>query len=113
MAGWGMDDMAAALPSTQEAAAIAKSTPEVRKNPQEAGWVAKQSYDYDTYNKSSKELLEAGATGSGSESRAWASNAVRYEWNDEYGDVVPRFEELEKQLFGLEFRPSKGIDFTK
>jgi ATP-dependent RNA helicase DDX3X len=113
MAGWGTDAMAAALPTTEEAAATFESAPEVRKNPQEAGWVAKQSYDYDTYNKSSKELMDAGATGSGLESRAWASNAVRYEWNDEYGDVVPRFEELEKQLFGLEFRPSKGIDFTK
>ena len=29
----------------------------------------------------------------------WAGAAARYEWQDEYGDVGPRNEELEKILF--------------
>ena len=37
--------------------------------------------------------------------------AAVYEWNDEYGDVGPRFEELEKQLFGAENHVRAGINF--
>jgi ATP-dependent RNA helicase DDX3X len=38
--------------------------------------------------------------------------AAIYEWNDEYGDVGPRFEELEKQLFGSENHVKTGINFS-
>lgn len=37
--------------------------------------------------------------------------AAVYEWNDEYGDVGPRFEELEKQLFGAKNHVRAGINF--
>lgn len=32
----------------------------------------------------------------------WAGNAARYEWRDEYGDIGPRNEELERQLFNVD-----------
>jgi ATP-dependent RNA helicase DDX3X len=66
MSGWGMPEVAAALP---EVAPAAESTDiqsselaETAKNPQEHGWVQKTGYDYNTYNKSTKELAEAAAT---------------------------------------------------
>jgi len=42
----------------------------------------------------------------------WASNAVKYEWNDEYGDVGPAHPVLEKQLFKDRFiaRAGKKLD---
>jgi ATP-dependent RNA helicase DDX3X len=38
----------------------------------------------------------------------WASNAAKYEWKQEYGDVAPRHKELEEQLFRNEFQPVVG-----
>ncbi|KAJ8070368.1 hypothetical protein OCU04_000746 [Sclerotinia nivalis] len=123
MSAWDTGDVAAALPDATE-------TPDVavveRKNPQEAGWVVAKKYDYETYNKSTKEQAEAreAAGADGAEAEAdpaadadddaepetlavgglrpgeWASSGAVYEWNEEYGDVGPRFPDLEDQLFG-------------
>jgi ATP-dependent RNA helicase DDX3X len=57
-------------------------------------WSAPVAFDYESFN-------EAGFT-------EWAGNAVRYEWKDEYGDVGPRNEELEKQLFQVDFISRAG-----
>jgi len=45
----------------------------------------------------------------------WASSAARYEWNDEFesGDIAPRDEKLERQLFGDENEGPMGINFNK
>lgn len=86
--------------------------PTEHKNPQAAGWVEKVNYDYELYNKSAKELKDESAA-SGVTVGDWASNAAKYEWNEEYGDVGPKFKELEEQLFGSEFRMKKGIQFEK
>lgn len=40
-----------------------------------------------------------------------ALQAAVYEWNDEFGDVGPRFEELENQLFGAENHVRAGVNF--
>lgn len=45
------------------------------------------------------------------ESAEWAGNAARYEWKDEYGDVGPANEELERQLFEVEYRSTAGARF--
>lgn len=119
---WNIGDMAEALPTTEDV--VAEDAPQgptyryvaantEKKNPQEIGWVPKQGYDYDTYNKSSKELYDEGLAPGGLGAQDWASNAAKYEWNDEYGDVGPRFPELEAQLFGSEHRMRTGIEFSK
>jgi ATP-dependent RNA helicase DDX3X len=41
----------------------------------------------------------------------WANKGALYEWKDEYGDVGPRFEALEKQLFHSEYHVRTGIKF--
>ncbi len=118
-------------------AAVAPSGPRVvhasGKTPQEYGWVSKSAFDYATYEKTSKELAEAlkaaaenesgqpvkleevgieGAVG-GLRAGDWANNAAVYTWDDDYGDVGPRFEALEKQLFGSEYHVRSGIQFDK
>jgi ATP-dependent RNA helicase DDX3X len=119
---WDIGDTAEALPATE--GSVNEDVPEgpkyryvpagiEKKNPLELGWVAKQSFDYETYNKSSKELYDEGLAPGGLGAGDWASNAAKYEWNDEYGDVGPAFPELEAQLFGGEHRMRTGIEFSK
>lgn len=132
--------MAAALPepapqniAPQEAAA-APEAPKV--NPQGAGWVPKVAYDYATYTKTNKELQQQHEAQAAQEGQSevpvednndenqddavgglregdWAGNAAVYEWNDEYGDVGPKFPALEKQLFGAGNHTRTGIKFEK
>lgn len=131
MSAFGTQDMAAALPTTNATG----------PNPQEHGWTKPTPIDYATYNKSSKELMDerianesAAAASAGIDSQAgngqapvdnstfgqdgvstgeWAGNAPVYEYQDEYGDVGPRFAALENELFGGDFRLRTGINFDK
>lgn len=50
-----------------------------------------------------------------SQAQTWDSNARTYEWNDEYGEVGPKFPELEIELFGEEATRHErtGLDFSK
>ncbi len=107
--------MAEALPTAEPylEAPVAVEAAVTKKNPQEAGWVPKQAYDYEIYNKSSKELFDEGLAPGGLGADDWASNATKYEWDEEYGDVGPAFPELERQLFGSEFHMRTGIEFSK
>jgi len=128
MSGWGMPEVAAALPEIANEAVVASEAPTPTeapaqgRNPQEHGWVAQNSYDYSAYMMTSKELAESRAAaaaedaglGLGVETGGdWASNAAVYEWNDEFGDVGPRHPELEKQLFGQDNHVKSGIKFEK
>jgi ATP-dependent RNA helicase DDX3X len=69
------------------------------QDPRVAGWTEPTPFSYDNYQN--KEFTD------------WAGMAARYEWNDEYGDVGPRNEELEKQLFNLEFMSRAGVRFDE
>ena len=117
MSGWGMPEVAEALPDVNVHGATAVATvPETAtaesKNPQEHG---ANAIDYSVYVKSNNpELAVAMGDGPlGVESGAWASNSAIYEWNDDFGDVGPEYPDLEKQLFGGEFRMRTGIEFKK
>jgi len=117
MAGW--EEMATALPevsssSNQAAVSQAPGAPNPA-DPQSFGWIEKSAYNYDVYNKSAKEIDESKATfeANGIEVGDWAGNAEVYKWDDEYGDVGPKFPALEIQLFGGSDRTVKGIDYAK
>lgn len=72
-------------------------------------------YDYPLYNAATREEREAAEKAINeryavekneledeqftADVPLWASNAVKYEWDDEYGEVGPAHPELEKQLF--------------
>jgi ATP-dependent RNA helicase DDX3X len=130
---WGMGpmgDVNTGVETPIEAPVSATATPVVTPagnfsgvTPQELGWVTKTEYDYQTYLKSSKELADSQITAvtAGNISDAvggirqgdWASNAAIYTWDDDYGDVGPKFPELERQLFGSEYHVKTGIAFDK
>ncbi|KAA8576125.1 hypothetical protein EYC84_006286 [Monilinia fructicola] len=132
MTSWNIDAMANALPNVA-GTSVATANAEHQMNPQDAGWVPTTKYDYDTYNMSAKQLSDArdAAGADGTEAAAdaddepetlavggvrpgdWASNGAIYEWNEEYGDVGPRFLALEEQLFGKQNNHVRqGIQFA-
>jgi ATP-dependent RNA helicase DDX3X len=110
MSDWGVDDIAQALPSV-EPAKDTTATPASIQNPQAAGWALPEAYNYAAYNRTAKELH--GEPTFREAAMDWASNSVRYEWSDEYGDVGPSVPDLERQLFGSEERVRTGIQFDK
>lgn len=74
-------------------------------------WIPRLAYNYETYTATrDPELPRGEAFGQ------WAASGARYEWKEEYGDVAPRDERLEKMLFGDDTtdEPSgAGLDFSK
>lgn len=74
----------------------------------EQGWNEPEQYDYEMFKG------EVRAT-EGDEKAAplpeWESNAIKYEWKEEYGDVGPENTELEKMLFFDEHHMRKGENF--
>ncbi|KKY27237.1 putative dead deah box rna helicase [Phaeomoniella chlamydospora] len=97
------NDMAAALDKAAAQAQPAARTEENEANAakaRERGWTAPQGYDYASYNaapvRGQEDLTE------------WGHKAAKYEWKDDFGDVGPAVEELEKQLFRSELRMRQG-----
>lgn len=79
-----------------------------------------QSHDYQG-DESSKakwaqpQAVDYTALSSQNYDQGWGCNARSYEWKDEYGDVGPKYPELELELFG---DPSTrhertGLDFSQ
>ena len=79
----------------------------------QAGWVEPVKYDYDTYNANQKELEAAQKESDPPSLPAWAANATKYEWSDEYGDVGPAHLALEEMLFGTEEHVTEGEERHK
>lgn len=98
--------------------------PNLPEDPRHSDWI-KQSghatriaYNYAQYNMTEAERRAAEgdgptlAPGDVLQDEGWASNAVVYEYSDEFGDVGPAHPELEKQLFGSDVHVTTGIDFS-
>ena len=79
----------------------------------QAGWVEPVKYDYTTYNANPKELEAAQKEPDPLSLPAWAANATKYEWSDEYGDVGPADPALEEMLFGTEEHVTEGEERHK
>lgn len=105
-AGSALTDMTSLLGktslTTNNAAAIGRV--------KEANWNPPEKFNYDAYNADSKEKREAAEAVQ--EAPAWAANAVKYEWSEDYGDVGPEYEELEHALFGDENQMKVGDAFS-
>jgi ATP-dependent RNA helicase DDX3X len=86
-----------------------KDVEEANKKARDHKWVDKTEYDYNRYNPKDKNAPPSDSV----DLPSWASNAVKYEWQDEWGDVGPRVAELEAELFDLEFLHRKGHNYNK
>ncbi|KAI5788587.1 P-loop containing nucleoside triphosphate hydrolase protein [Pyronema domesticum] len=74
-------------------------------------WIPRQAYDYQAYTAQKDADHPRGAPYG-----QWAASGARYEWKEEFGDVAPRDERLEKMLFGDDDNDEPhgaGLDFSK
>ncbi|KAL1973839.1 hypothetical protein VTN31DRAFT_5399 [Thermomyces dupontii] len=109
MAAFDTSEMADALPEVTNAGTTGRTNAETAALIREKGWAAPEQYDYARY--SAPNAIKH---------PEWASNAAKYEWKDEYGDVGPADPELEEMLFrndlinrpGLKLDTLRGIKVT-
>lgn len=117
MDSFGTEEMAAALPEVAEAAEVVETTEVVSRLDQEAatlardkGWTEPEKYDYSRYTGPSG---DPAARNPDYDATPWASDARKYEWKEEYGDVGPEDEELEKMLYRHDLINRAGVKFDK
>ena len=81
-----------------------------RAKTREAGWVDPVDFDYEKLNSKPVNVAEDVVA---QQQPIWASQARKYLFSDEYGDVGPRDEGLEQELFRAEHILKKGKDYDK
>lgn len=102
------NNMAEAINDIAEASAgTADGVEESTKRPQDHGWEPRTAFNYEAV---APPAPDATAPESTDDAPGWAHNAVRYEWNDDYGDVGPAIPALEAQLFNRNNISSAGSD---
>lgn len=87
----------------------------VRERVKEAKWATPQGYNYTKYNAgpSDKTTPASESDQPQDEASGWAANAAKYEWDQDYGDIGPDHEELEKMLFGDPDKVEQGQKLSK
>ena len=80
-----------------------------------AKWGTPEGYDYTRYTTgpSDKTAPASEPDQPQADASTWAANAVRYVWEEEFGDVGPQHKELERILFGDEHKMEQGEEFSK
>lgn len=107
MDSFNTQDMAATLPEVQEP--VSRLDQEAAILAREKGWVEPEKYDYARYAAPEKVVGDEAPV----DVVPWASDARKYEWKEEYGDVGPSDEELEKMLFRNDLINRVGLKFDK
>ena len=112
---FGDDETETALADVTNKVNGIKINEEVVKRARDAGFAEPEKYDYDTYNKSNRDqaLAAPAEEGEVDNEPLWATDAARYEWTGDVGDLGPEDKQLEKMLFGTELRNTKGYAFEK
>jgi ATP-dependent RNA helicase DDX3X len=97
-----------------QAAGPPADTDEAKAKARAHGFVLPTAYDYSLYERGPTALGPEGDDENATmPPREWASNAARYEFEDEYGDIGPRVPELEEQLFKAPTIVRTGIHMSK
>ncbi|KIW16052.1 hypothetical protein PV08_06103 [Exophiala spinifera] len=104
--------------ASNSAAQAGRVDPENSRRARELGWVEPQSFDYGaraptTVLHAEEPVDEENGDEmvSRHQSSTWAHDAAKYEWDAEYGDVGPRNEKLEAELFRADFHNRAGEKF--
>lgn len=79
----------------------------------DAGWIAPQAYSYESAKTGGQGAADTAETIETIGVPVWAHQAVKYEWQEEYGDVGPEVSELEAQLFKGDTRTRIGQHLEK
>lgn len=96
---------------TNRVANVRVDNAELAKQVGQAGWTKPEVYDYKALQH--EDTAPAPDDSTAESPAGWAANAVKYEWSDEYGDVGPKHDKLEKMLFRDENQMEKGSEFSK
>lgn len=88
-----------------------ESTPPVPVvGPRVGKWTERETTNYDTYVTPVQDPEAPRGLPTGE----WSASSARYEWKEEYGDVAPADEVLERILFGdVPERAGAGLQFDK
>ncbi|EXJ81195.1 hypothetical protein A1O3_07485 [Capronia epimyces CBS 606.96] len=101
--------------NTPPAQAVERSKEERLEDARKAGWCAPQPFNYDAAAPATGANGATGGEGENDEnaykSTSWAHDAQKYEWQEDFGDVGPRHEDLEKELFRGEYINRAGDKF--
>ncbi|KAK1717562.1 DEAD/DEAH box helicase [Colletotrichum lupini] len=98
MSAFDTADMQSALP------ADGKKAPAAAVNSDGTKWAEPLPYNYDELAQQGPEVATE-----------WAGNGAVYEWDEEFGDVGPKFPDLELALFGdsnSRIASNSGLDFS-
>ncbi|KAI5300452.1 hypothetical protein KEM55_007259 [Ascosphaera atra] len=90
---------------------VSMADPEVAERARQAGWAEPQPYDYARYNVLNCDVVNGSEFNANGKFPEWASGAIKYEWNDTYGDIGPRDENLEHMLFHADHLQRPGNYF--
>ncbi|KAL9082332.1 MAG: hypothetical protein Q9159_006504 [Coniocarpon cinnabarinum] len=100
--GWGNGADAGDDSAQPDAAQKDATIPNV--DPKKYGWVEKEQLNSLVSMAAEKDLVGR------SDVPQWSSEARKYEWHDDYGEVGPEDPELEHELFEETYRTVKGED---
>jgi ATP-dependent RNA helicase DDX3X len=95
-------------------AAMSEALPSAGQNDQ-APTPGTQGYDASQGRWTEPQAIDYTSMATGSGGQEWGCNARAYAWQDEYGDVGPKFPELELELFGnpTTRHDRVGLDFSR
>ncbi|KAA8645800.1 hypothetical protein EYZ11_011205 [Aspergillus tanneri] len=107
MDGFEVSDMSNALKDITDGQ---NKKAEAASAAREKGWAEPEGYDYSMYNNIVPPIDKPAEVPSPERQLPeWAAKAAKYEWNDEYGDIGPKNEELEEMLFRNEYINRAGL----
>jgi len=123
MADLSVTGLADALPEVPNELPVFRSgrmDEDARNLARQQGWVEPKAYTYgnEPAPQNGDDVKEVG----GDQNRGaqgdqagpkWAHDAGRYEWKEEFGDVGPRSEKLEEELFNGKYINRAGDKFKK
>ncbi|KAM0356179.1 hypothetical protein ACHAPU_000574 [Fusarium lateritium] len=100
------DTMVEGLPATNEIANGAENAQVLNGDT--------QGYDASRGRWTEPQAIDYTSMATGNPDQTWGCNARAYAWQDEYGDVGPKFPDLELDLFGdpATRHDRKGLDFS-
>lgn len=130
MSGWGQDQVSTVQSSVYDSPKTTNNnnnvgTAEIQDSEDlRTQWPAQTPLDYARYNEvpmnasaaqgvppsGGIDILEDAV---GGRVGRWHHEARIYEWNEEYGDIGPAHEELEKQLFGSDNHVKSGTQIDE
>ncbi|KAF5670610.1 ATP-dependent RNA helicase [Fusarium heterosporum] len=100
------DTMVEAIPATNETANGAENAQVLNGDT--------QGYDASRGRWTEPQAIDYSSMATGNPDQTWGCNVRTYEWQDEYGDIGPKYPELELDLFGdpATRHDRKGLDFS-